>query len=189
MILVLDNYDSFTHNVVQYLGELGAEVEVFRNDEITVEDIVARSPRGLVISPGPGTPEQAGITVDVIRRLAGHVPLLGICLGHQAIGFAFGGRVVRAPTLMHGKTSLIIHDGRTIFENLPNPFAATRYHSLVIERESLPECLEISATTPDGVIMGVRHRHLFCEGVQFHPESVMSGLEGKRLLKNFLDRL
>lgn len=189
MILVLDNYDSFTHNLVQYLGELGADVEVFRNDQITVEDIAARRPQGIVISPGPGTPEQAGVTVEAIRRLVGTIPILGVCLGHQAIGYAFGGRIVRAPTLMHGKTSLIIHDGRTIFENLPNPFAATRYHSLVIEKSSLPDCLDISATTSDGVIMGVRHKQFFCEGVQFHPESIMSGLEGKRLLKNFLGLL
>ncbi len=186
MILVIDNYDSFTFNLVQYLAELGAAVEVYRNDRIRVEEIAARSPRALVISPGPGTPEEAGVTLDVIRAFAGRIPILGVCLGHQAIGRAFGGRIVRAPVLMHGKTSMIMHDGRTIFRDLPNPFPATRYHSLVVERESVPSCLEISATSSDGLIMGLRHREFVCEGVQFHPESIMTGQAGKLLLRNFL---
>jgi anthranilate synthase/aminodeoxychorismate synthase-like glutamine amidotransferase len=186
MILVIDNYDSFTFNLVQYLAELGAEVEVYRNDRIGVEEIAARAPRAIVISPGPGTPEEAGITLEAIRTFAGRIPILGVCLGHQAIGHAFGGRIVRAPVLMHGKTSMIVHDGRTIFRDLPNPFPATRYHSLVVERESVPPCLEISATSSDGVIMGVRHREFLCEGVQFHPESIMTGQAGKLLLRNFL---
>lgn len=186
MILVIDNYDSFTFNLVQYLAELGAEVEVYRNDRIRVEEIAARSPRAIVISPGPGTPEEAGITLDVIRTFAGRIPLLGVCLGHQAIGQAFGGRIVRAPVLMHGKTSMIMHDGRTIFRDLPNPFPATRYHSLVVDRGSVPSCLEISATSSDGLIMGLRHREFLCEGVQFHPESIMTGQVGKLLLRNFL---
>ncbi len=186
MILVIDNYDSFTFNLVQYLAELGAAVEVYRNDRIRVEEIAACSPRALVISPGPGTPEEAGVTLDVIRAFAGRIPILGVCLGHQAIGRAFGGRIVRAPVLMHGKTSMIMHDGRTIFRDLPNPFPATRYHSLVVERESVPSCLEISATSSDGLIMGLRHREFVCEGVQFHPESIMTGQAGKLLLRNFL---
>ncbi len=187
MILVIDNYDSFTFNLVQYLAELGAEVEVFRNDHLRVEEIAARAPQAIVISPGPGTPDEAGVTLDVIRTLAGRIPILGVCLGHQAIGQAFGGRIVRAPVLMHGKTSMIVHDGRTIFRDLPNPFPATRYHSLVVERESVPSCLEISATSSDGLIMGVRHREFLCEGVQFHPESIMTGRAGKLLLRNFLE--
>ncbi len=186
MILVIDNYDSFTFNLVQYLAEFGVEVEVVRNDRIRVEEVAARSPRAIVISPGPGTPEEAGITLDVIRTFAGRIPILGVCLGHQAIGQAFGGRIVRAPVLMHGKTSMIVHDGRTIFRDLPNPFPATRYHSLVVERESVPPCLEISATSSDGLIMGLRHREFLCEGVQFHPESIMTGQAGKLLLRNFL---
>jgi para-aminobenzoate synthetase component 2 len=185
-ILVIDNYDSFTFNLVQYLAELGADVEVYRNDQIRVEEIAARSPRAIVISPGPGMPDDAGVTLDVIRTFAGRIPILGVCLGHQAIGRAFGGRIVRAPVLMHGKTSMIVHDGRTIFRDLPNPFPATRYHSLVVERESVPPCLEISATSSDGVIMGLRHREFLCEGVQFHPESIMTGQAGKLLLQNFL---
>ncbi len=185
-ILVIDNYDSFTFNLVQYLAELGAAVEVYRNDRIRVEEIAARSPRAIVISPGPGTPDDAGVTLDVIRTFAGRIPILGVCLGHQAIGQAFGGRIVRAPVLMHGKTSMIVHDGRTIFRDLPNPFPATRYHSLVVERDSVPPCLEISATSSDGVIMGLRHREFLCEGVQFHPESIMTGQAGKLLLQNFL---
>lgn len=186
MILVIDNYDSFTFNLVQYLAELGAAVEVYRNDRIRVEEIAARSPRAIVISPGPGTPDDAGITLEAIRTFAGRIPILGVCLGHQAIGQAFGGRIVRAPVLMHGKTSMIVHDGRTIFRDLPNPFPATRYHSLVVERDSVPACLEVSATSSDGLIMGVRHREFVCEGVQFHPESIMTGHVGKLLLRNFL---
>jgi len=188
MILVIDNYDSFTHNLVQYLGELGADIEVYRNDRIRVEEIAEKRPRAIILSPGPGTPDEAGITLEVIRKLAGHIPILGVCLGHQAIGQAFGGRVIRAPYLMHGKTSLIIHDGETIFKNLPNPFPATRYHSLIVERESVPDCLAISATTADGLVMGLRHKHFVCEGVQFHPESIMTGQHGKHLLRNFLER-
>jgi anthranilate synthase/aminodeoxychorismate synthase-like glutamine amidotransferase len=188
MIVVIDNYDSFTYNLVQYVTELGAEVEVFRNDQITVPEIARKNPRGIIISPGPGTPDDAGVTLELIKELACRVPILGVCLGHQAIGQAFGGPVVRAPYLMHGKTSLILHDGKTIFSNLPNPFAATRYHSLVVEKDLVPDCLEISAKTSDGVVMGLRHRQLNCEGVQFHPESIMTGREGKQLLKNFLDR-
>ncbi len=187
MIVVVDNYDSFTYNLVQYLQELGAEVEVYRNDRITVDGIAARRPDALVISPGPKTPDDAGITLEVVRAFSGRVPVLGVCLGHQAIGQAFGGRVVRAPSLMHGKTSGIAHDGRTIFRGLPSPFEATRYHSLVVDPDSLPPDLEVSARTEDGVIMGLRHRRHPTEGVQFHPESVLTG-EGKRLLKNFLER-
>ena len=185
MILVIDNYDSFTYNLVQYLGELKAEPQVVRNDRATLEEIAIMAPSHIVISPGPGTPAHAGISIDLIRAFARTTPILGVCLGHQAIGEAFGGRVVRAPYLMHGKTSEICHDGNTIFEGLPYRFTATRYHSLVVERESLPEELEVSATTPDGIIMGLRHRKLQCEGVQFHPESIMTS-HGKQLLENFL---
>jgi anthranilate synthase/aminodeoxychorismate synthase-like glutamine amidotransferase len=185
MVLVIDNYDSFTYNLVQYLGELGAAVEVRRNDETTLEEIERMAPERLVISPGPKTPTEAGICLNVIRRFSGRIPILGVCLGHQAIGQAFGGRVVRAPEIMHGKTSEILHDGRTVFAGLPNPFLATRYHSLIVEREGLPDCLEVSATTPGGVIMGLRHRRMPVEGVQFHPESVLTDA-GKRLLANFL---
>jgi len=185
MILVIDNYDSFTYNLVQYLGELGAEPEVHRNDQITVEEIARLAPERIVISPGPKTPTEAGICLDVIQKFSGKVPILGVCLGHQAIGQAFGGKVIRAPELMHGKTSPISHDGRTIFANLPNPFLATRYHSLIVERSTLPDCLEISATTPDGLIMGLRHKKMKVEGVQFHPESVLTEA-GKQLLANFL---
>jgi len=185
MILVIDNYDSFTFNLVQYLGELGEELEVFRNDAITVGEIAARAPSRLVISPGPGRPETSGIIVEAIRRLAGKTPILGVCLGHQAIGAAFGGSVVSAPTLMHGKTSEVHHDGRTIFAGLAQPFTATRYHSLIVSPVDLPACLEVSAHTADGVIMGLRHRELPVEGVQFHPESILTG-EGKKLLANFL---
>ncbi len=187
MIVVIDNYDSFTYNLVQYLQELGAEVEVYRNDRITVEGIAARRPAGIVISPGPKTPDDAGITLETVRAFSGRLPLLGVCLGHQAIGQAFGGRVVRAPSLMHGKTSLIRHDGRTIFSGLPDPFEATRYHSLVVDPRSVPSILEVSARTEDGVVMGLRHRRHPTEGVQFHPESVLT-LEGKSLLKNFLEQ-
>ena len=187
MIVVIDNYDSFTYNLVQYLQELGAEVEVYRNDRITLDGVAARGPQAIVISPGPKTPDAAGITLDVVRAFSGRVPILGVCLGHQAIGQAFGGRVVRAPSLMHGKTSLIHHDGKTLFAGLPDPFEATRYHSLVVDPDSVPEVLEISARTEEGVVMGLRHRRHPTEGVQFHPESVLT-LHGKALLKNFLDR-
>ena len=186
MLLMIDNYDSFTYNVVQYLGELGAEVRVYRNDAITLDEVAALHPQQIVISPGPCTPAEAGISVDLIRRFAGSIPILGVCLGHQAIGAAFGGRIVRARRLMHGKTSPIFHDCRTIFHGLSQPFEATRYHSLLIERTTLPECLGISAWTAEGEIMGVRHRHLLLEGIQFHPESILT-VEGKPLLKNFLD--
>jgi anthranilate synthase/aminodeoxychorismate synthase-like glutamine amidotransferase len=185
MILVIDNYDSFTFNLVQYLGELGQELRVWRNDEITVADIERLDPERLVISPGPGRPEDAGIIIEAIRRLAGRMPILGVCLGHQAMGAAFGGSVVRAPEIMHGKVSPIFHDGRTIFRGIDNPFLATRYHSLVVSAADLPDCLEVSARTEDGVIMGVRHRQLPLEGVQFHPESILT-TAGKALLANFL---
>ena len=185
MILVIDNYDSFTYNLVQYLGELGAEVQVFRNDEVTIDRIREMNPERLLISPGPGVPENAGVTVEVINEFAGKFPILGVCLGHQAIGQAFGGRVIRAPYLMHGKTSEICHDSGTIFRGLPYRVQATRYHSLIVEQESLPDSLEVSATTPDRVIMGLRHREYPVEGVQFHPESVMTE-HGKTLLENFL---
>ena len=185
MILVIDNYDSFTYNLVQYLGELGAELTVRRNDQMTVTEIESLAPERIVISPGPKTPSEAGICLDVIKTFSGRVPILGVCLGHQAIGQAFGGRVIRAPELMHGKTSLVSHDGKTIFSGLPNPLTATRYHSLIVERESLPACLEISATAPDGLIMGLRHRTMKVEGVQFHPESILTEV-GKDLLANFL---
>ncbi|HWQ35167.1 MAG TPA: aminodeoxychorismate/anthranilate synthase component II [Blastocatellia bacterium] len=185
MILVIDNYDSFTYNLVQFLGELGAEPTAARNDEITIEDISNLSPQGIVISPGPCTPDQAGISLDVVRSFAGKIPILGVCLGHQTIGQAFGGRVVRAPYLMHGKTSEISHDQKTIFEGLESPFTATRYHSLIVEADSLPAELEVSARTDDQIIMGLRHRRFLIEGVQFHPESIMT-TAGKRLLANFL---
>jgi anthranilate synthase/aminodeoxychorismate synthase-like glutamine amidotransferase len=191
MILVIDNYDSFTYNLVQFLGELGADIpvaraiEVARNDRITIDEIEGLAPERIVLSPGPCTPDEAGITLDVIRHFAGKVPLLGVCLGHQAMGQAFGGLVVRAPYLMHGKTSQILHDGRTVFEGVENPFTATRYHSLIVDRASVPSELEISATTSDGLVMGLRHRDFICEGVQFHPESIMTA-SGKRLLANFL---
>jgi para-aminobenzoate synthetase component 2 len=191
MILVIDNYDSFTYNLVQYLGELGAdlpvarEIEVARNDRITIEEIEGLAPERIVLSPGPCTPDEAGITLDVIRHFAGKVPLLGVCLGHQAMGQAFGGSVVRAPYLMHGKTSQILHDGRTVFQGVENPFTATRYHSLIVDRASLPSALEVSATTSDGLVMGLRHREFICEGVQFHPESIMTA-SGRRLLANYL---
>jgi para-aminobenzoate synthetase component 2 len=185
MILVIDNYDSFTYNLVQYLGELGAEIEVRRNDQTTVEEIERMAPERIVISPGPKTPTEAGICLDVIKEFSGRWPILGVCLGHQAIGQAFRGKVIRAPEIMHGKTSNISHDGKTVFAGLPNPFPATRYHSLIVERESLPACLEISATSPDGLIMGLRHKEMKVEGVQFHPESVLTGA-GKQLLANFL---
>ena len=185
MILMIDNYDSFTYNLVQYLGDLGADIQVYRNDQISVAAIERLAPEKIVISPGPCTPREAGVSCDVIRHFAGRVPLLGVCLGHQCIGEVFGGDIVRAPALFHGKTSLIYHDGKSIFRGLPRPFEATRYHSLVIRREALPDCLELSAETDDGVIMGVRHRELPVEGVQFHPESILTR-EGKKLLANFL---
>jgi anthranilate synthase/aminodeoxychorismate synthase-like glutamine amidotransferase len=185
LVLLIDNYDSFTYNLYQYLGELGAETKVVRNDVVTADEALALRPARVVISPGPGNPDQAGITLDLIAKAAGRVPLLGVCLGHQALGQAFGGRVVRAPKLMHGKTSEVHHDGRTIFAGLPNPFTATRYHSLIVARESVPEVLEVSAWTADGLVMGLRHRSLPLEGVQFHPESILTAA-GKDLLRNFL---
>ena len=186
MLLVIDNYDSFTYNLVQYLGELGATVEVRRNDRVTLDEIENRlRPERIVISPGPGTPDGAGITLDVIQRFAGKIPLLGVCLGHQAIGQAFGGKVIRAPELMHGKASEVSHDGKTIFAGLSDHFLAGRYHSLIVERESLPSSLEISAHTAGDIIMGLRHRELKVEGVQFHPESILTS-DGKQLLANFL---
>ncbi len=185
MILVIDNYDSFTYNLVQYLGELGEEVVVRRNDEITLEEIDSNLPEHVLISPGPGRPVDAGISLELISRFAGRVPILGVCLGHQAIGQVFGGRVVRASTVVHGKASEIRHDGKSIFKDLDSPFKAGRYHSLIVERESLPACLEISAQTSDGVIMGLRHREKKVEGVQFHPESILTS-EGKKLLATFL---
>jgi para-aminobenzoate synthetase component II len=185
MIIMIDNYDSFTFNLVQYLGELHDDVRVFRNDKITVGEIHGLKPRAIVISPGPCTPREAGISVDVVKQLGPTIPLLGVCLGHQSIGYAFGGNIVRAPYPMHGKVSEIHHDGKKIYLGLPDPFIATRYHSLIIERSSCPECLEITAETSDGIIMGVRHKRYPIEGVQFHPESILTQ-SGKTLLKNFL---
>lgn len=186
MLLVIDNYDSFTYNLVQYLGELGETIAVRRNNEITIEEIETRvKPQRILISPGPGTPAEAGISGDVIRRFSGRLPILGVCLGLQTIGEVFGGRVVRAPKLFHGKPSAIRHDGRTIFSELPQDFSAGRYHSLMVADDGLPECLEVSAQTADGIIMGLRHRTMKTEAVQFHPESIMTA-EGKRLLANFL---
>ena len=184
MILLIDNYDSFTYNLAQFLGRLGEKLEVRRNDQITIEQIAAQKPQRIVISPGPGEPQNAGICVDVIREFSGKIPILGVCLGHQAIGYAFGGKVVPAPALMHGKTSRIHHDARTIFQKLPQDFVATRYHSLIVQKKGLPRELEISAET-DGLIMGLRHRKLLLEGVQFHPESVLTEV-GMQLLRNFL---
>lgn len=185
MLLLLDNYDSFTYNLAQYLGQMGEKLEVRRNDEISVEEIERMRPERIVISPGPCTPKEAGISIPLIKRFAGEIPILGVCLGHQAIGAAFGGRVIRAKKVMHGKTSEIHHDGRTVFRELPQDFVATRYHSLIVERKSLPRELEISAETSDGIIMGLRHRKMKVEGVQFHPESVLTVL-GFKLLQNFL---
>ena len=186
MLLVIDNYDSFTYNLVQYLGELGETIEVRRNDEVTLDEIDSRlRPARIVISPGPGTPDTAGVSMNVIERFAGRIPILGVCLGHQSIGQVFGGRVIRAPRLFHGKSSPVEHDGKTIFQGLDQSFRAGRYHSLIVEDDSLPSCLEVSARTSDGVIMGLRHRELKVEGVQFHPESIMT-TEGKKLLANFL---
>ena len=186
MILLIDNYDSFTYNLVQYLGELGASCQVFRNDEMDVATMEEKAPKYLVVSPGPCTPKEAGVSEEAIRRMAGRIPILGVCLGHQCIGSAFGGKIIRAGRLMHGKSSAVYHDGRTIYRGLPNPFQAIRYHSLLVERESLPDCLEISAETKEGEIMGVRHKNFAVEGVQFHPESIMTQ-GGKTLLKNFLE--
>ena len=185
MILVIDNYDSFTYNLVQYLGELGEQMEVRRNDEITLTEIEKLNPDRIVISPGPGAPKEAGISIDLIRHFAGKIPILGVCLGHQAIGEAFGGEVIRADRMMHGKTSPILHDNRTIFKGLPNPFEATRYHSLIIKRETLPDSLEISAYTAEEEIMGVRHKEYLIEGVQFHPESILTPY-GKEILDLFI---
>lgn len=185
MILMIDNYDSFTYNLVQYVGQMGEEVIVYRNDEISLEDIGKLNVDAIFLSPGPGTPEKAGITVDVIKHFHKAIPILGVCLGHQAIGFAFGVDVVRADRVMHGKTSNIINDGRTVFNGLPNPFVAGRYHSLILKRDSIPSCLEISARTEEGEIMGVRHREYPVEGIQFHPESILTP-NGKRIIKNFL---
>ncbi|HEX6829862.1 MAG TPA: aminodeoxychorismate/anthranilate synthase component II [Burkholderiales bacterium] len=185
MLLMIDNYDSFTYNLVQYLGELGEDVRVYRNDAVTLDEIAALKPARIVVSPGPCTPNEAGVSVPLIQRFSGQIPILGVCLGHQSIGQAFGGRIVHARTLMHGKTSMIHHTGQGVFRDLPDPFEATRYHSLVIERESIPDCLEVTAWTDDGEIMGVRHRALPVEGVQFHPESILTQ-HGHDLLRNFL---
>jgi anthranilate synthase/aminodeoxychorismate synthase-like glutamine amidotransferase len=187
-VLVIDNYDSFTFNLVQYLGELGAEVAVYKNDSIDAAGIGSHAPDGVLISPGPCTPDQAGVSLDAVRLLGSRIPVFGVCLGHQAIGQAFGGRVVRAGRLMHGKTSPILHDGRSVFAGLPSPFEATRYHSLLVERASLPDCLEVSAWTAEGEIMGLRHRTMDVEGVQFHPESILTR-EGKSLVANWLKGL
>lgn len=187
MLLMIDNYDSFTWNLVQYLGELGADVKVFRNDEIAVEDIAAMRPEGLVISPGPCTPKEAGVSLQAVRAFADKIPILGVCLGHQAIGEAFGGEIVRAGKVVHGKTSMISHSGLGVFHGLPSPFIATRYHSLAIRRSTLPGCLEVTAQSEDGEIMGVRHREFKVEGVQFHPESFLTE-HGHALLRNFLQR-
>jgi len=185
MLLVIDNYDSFTYNLVQYLGELGEQIQVRRNNEVSIDEMEKMSPDRIVISPGPGTPDGAGVSLQVIEEFGGKVPILGVCLGHQAIGQAFGGRVVRAAHLFHGKSSAVKHDGKTIFEGIEQNFTAGRYHSLVVESQSVPDCLEVSATTPNGTIMGLRHRKMKIEGVQFHPESIMT-TEGKKLLANFL---
>ncbi|MDH5288131.1 MAG: aminodeoxychorismate/anthranilate synthase component II [Betaproteobacteria bacterium] len=186
MLLMIDNYDSFTFNLVQYLGELGADVHVYRNDAITLDQVEAWTPEHIVLSPGPCTPAEAGITVPLIQRFAGRIPLLGVCLGHQAIGEAFGGRIVRAARVMHGKLDAVTHDGRGVFTGIPSPVTVTRYHSLAIERASLPACLEVSATTADGEIMGVRHREHPVEGVQFHPEAILTE-HGHAMLRNFLE--
>ncbi|RJQ41495.1 MAG: aminodeoxychorismate/anthranilate synthase component II [Nitrospiraceae bacterium] len=185
MLLMIDNYDSFTYNLVQHLGELGEHIKVFRNDKVTIKEIEELKPKSIVISPGPCTPKEAGVSVDVIKYFAGRIPILGVCLGHQAIGAAFGGDIIRASRLMHGKTSMIHHDGKTIFEGLPNPFEATRYHSLIIKKETMPSCLEITAWTDQDEVMGVRHKEFIVEGVQFHPESILTNA-GKDLLRNFL---
>ena len=184
-VVAIDNYDSFTYNLVQYLGELGCDLHVYRNDQVTLDEIRAMRPDRIVISPGPGTPHNAGISIDLVTRFAGDIPILGVCLGHQAIGVSFGGRVVSAPELKHGKTSLIHHKGDSIFSGLKNPFEATRYHSLIVCREDLPDCLVVNAWTQRGLIMGLRHREYGIFGVQFHPESILTG-EGKKILENFL---
>ena len=186
MILMIDNFDSFTYNLVQYLGEMGQDLEIRRNDEITTEEIAALAPAKIIISPGPCSPAEAGVSVQTIQKFAGKIPIFGVCLGHQAIGAALGGKIIRAQNLMHGKTSPILHDGRGVFSEIPSPFAATRYHSLLIERESLPDELEISAETEAGEIMGVRHREFALEGVQFHPESILTE-HGKKLMRNFVE--
>ena len=185
MILMIDNYDSFTYNLVQFLGELGEELKIYRNDKITLEEIEALSPDHIVVSPGPCSPNEAGISLQVIEKFAGVIPILGVCLGHQSIAQAFGGKVIRADRLMHGKTSSVFHDGKTIFEGIPSPYKVNRYHSLIVERSSLPDCLEISAWTEEGEIMALRHKTLLVEGVQFHPESIITDY-GKELLKNFI---
>lgn len=185
MILVIDNYDSFTYNLVQYLGELGADLQIFRNDKLTLEDLEQISPERILISPGPCTPKEAGISIETIQQFAGRLPLLGVCLGHQSLAYAFGGQIVQAPRLMHGKTSMVHHNGKTIFENLPNPFEATRYHSLIVKRETLPADFEITAETVEGEIMGLRHTPTGAEGVQFHPESILT-TAGMDLLRNFM---
>ncbi|MDD5668473.1 MAG: aminodeoxychorismate/anthranilate synthase component II [Candidatus Omnitrophica bacterium] len=185
MILMIDNYDSFTYNLVQYLEELGAKVVVYRNDAITPEKIKTLNPEKIVISPGPGRPENAGVSCEVIQAFAGKVPILGVCLGHQALGYSYGGKIVIASRIMHGKTSRVFHDGKTIFHNIPNPFEATRYHSLLVERKTLPSCLSVTAWTKDKEIMGLKHKSMPLWGVQFHPESIMTGA-GKDILKNFL---
>ena len=187
MLAMIDNYDSFTYNLVQYFGQLGVEVRVYRNDQVTLEELVRLEPTWLVISPGPCSPNEAGISMAAIRHFAGRLPILGVCLGHQAIGAAFGGDVIRAPRLMHGKTSLIYHDGKDIFQGLPSPFEAIRYHSLIVDRETLPDCLQVSAQTAVGEIMGLRHKEYAVFGVQFHPESILT-TEGMNLLRNFLKR-
>ncbi|MBN1870304.1 MAG: aminodeoxychorismate/anthranilate synthase component II [Candidatus Omnitrophica bacterium] len=186
MILMIDNYDSFTYNLVQYFGEMGADLKVYRNDELTVQEIKRMPVKHIVISPGPGRPEGAGISVALIRAFAGKIPILGVCLGHQCIGYAYGGKIIRAKRLMHGKTSMIHHDGKGIFKDVENPFEATRYHSLVIEKKTMPECLEVTATADDGEVMAVRHKNYPMWGVQFHPESILT-MEGKKILKNFLN--
>jgi len=186
MILMIDNYDSFTYNLVQYIGELGMEVKVIRNDELTIATIQEMNPQVIVVSPGPCTPNEAGISLEVITHFAGKIPILGVCLGHQSIGQAFGGKVIRADRLMHGKVSPVFHDGNGVNSNMPNPFQATRYHSLLVERESLPECLEITAWTEEGEIMGLRHKKYAVEGVQYHPESIMTE-EGKKIIRNFVE--
>ena len=188
MILMIDNYDSFTFNLVQYLGELHPDIRVFRNDKITIPEIQALKPSAIVISPGPCTPREAGISVEVVKQLGASIPILGVCLGHQSIGYAFGGNIIRAPYLMHGKVSEIIHDGKRLFTGVPNPFIATRYHSLIIDRKTCPDCLDISAQTSDHVIMGVRHKKYRIEGLQFHPESILTTV-GKTLLKNFISEI
>ncbi|MDC0207268.1 aminodeoxychorismate/anthranilate synthase component II [Nitrospinae bacterium] len=186
MILMIDNYDSFTYNLVQYMGELGADIHVERNDCISISEIESLKPKKIVISPGPCTPAKAGISVEVIKKFAGKVPVLGVCLGHQSVGAAFGGEIIKAGKLMHGKTSKVRHDGKTLFKNLPNPFTATRYHSLVLNRKTLPDCFEITAESEDNEIMGIRHKDLSVEGVQFHPESILTP-NGKDLLMNFIE--